>query len=116
VLSKIREELKLHLQRDLEVVARDRFVIRGWCECVQEARRQVVAVHVVRPWARTVSRRAEVVRRGCILLLELLNRLDVTSSLRESAKDLPRRRIPTINVFLDAHDQRLFADRHILRI
>ncbi len=44
-------ELKLHLQRDLEVMAWDRFVIRGWCEGVQEARRQVVAVHVVRPRA-----------------------------------------------------------------
>ena len=113
MLAQIREELELHLQCDLEVVARDRFVIRGWREGVQEARRQVVAVHVVRPWARTVSRWAEVVRRRCILLLEVLNRLDVAAGLRESSEDLPRRRVATIDVFLDTYDERLLRDGNV---
>ena len=101
------------IECDLEVVTWDGLVIGGRGELRVRPRRQVVGVDVVDPGSRRVDRRRKVVGEGRVALLELLDRLDLATGLRQAA-EVPRGdRHRPFDVLCRALHQRLAGRRHV---
>ncbi len=106
----------LHLQRDLEVVARHGLVIGGRAERGEVAVGQVIRVHVVDPRPRPVDRRRVVVRERRILLHEGIDRSDVAGGNGQATEPCRRCGQRPVDVFARPCHQRFGARGHVRRV
>ena len=103
----------LHLQGDLEMVARNGLVIRGRGELVVLATGQVVAVRVVDPLARAIRSGRIVIGEGRVLLLVLLDQSDLATGPRQDAEVARRHGHRPLDILSGPCDQSVLGLRRV---
>ena len=106
----------LHLQGDLEVVARRGLVVRGGGQLGVEPAGQVVRVHVVDARSGSIEGRRVVEGEGHHLLAVLLHRLDDVARARQAAEDRGGDGERALDVLRGPRHERLLGGRLVGRV